>query len=42
MNGKPGYGLCPGCREWGTITDGHHLCRECEGYKPKAPVLPHE
>lgn len=32
-NGKPGFGCCPYCKEWGTITDGHYLCRKCEGYE---------
>jgi hypothetical protein len=30
-NGKPGFGLCPHCKEWRTITDGHGICRVCEG-----------
>jgi hypothetical protein len=30
-NGKPGFGLCPYCKEWRTITDGHRICRVCDG-----------
>lgn len=42
-NGKPGFGICPHCKEWGIITDGHHLCRVCEVYE-KHPLSeqPHE
>ena len=35
-NGKPGFGVCPHCKRWDTITDGHHLCRVCEGYEKPA------
>lgn len=35
-NGKPGFGVCPHCKRWNTITDGHYLCRVCEGYEKPA------
>jgi hypothetical protein len=25
---------CPGCNLTKNADEGHHLCRECEGYKP--------
>jgi len=36
-NGKPGFGCCPHCSQWRTITDGHYLCRVCEGYEKPPP-----
>lgn len=32
-NGEHGVGYCPHCKKWRSITNGHHLCRVCEGYE---------
>lgn len=39
-NGKPGFGVCPYCHRWGTITDGHAICRRCEGVEPDEKEAP--
>lgn len=35
-HGKAVLGECPHCHQWRAITDGHYLCRVCEGYE-RAP-----